>query len=86
MSTPRSDVGDAISQAISQAGTVLSVSDLDVSRVKLGVALRLLNAAGWDVFDVSEVVPDYRSGNARVDFALMAPPRGQAGPRQFRRS
>ena len=70
MSTPRSDVRDAISQA----SAVLSVGDLDVSRVKLGVALRLLNAAGWDVFDVSEVVPDYRSGNARVDFALMSSP------------
>ena len=74
MSTPRSDVRDAISQAIFQASAVLSVGDLDVSHVKLGVALRLLNAVGWDVFDVSEVVPGYRSGNARVDFALMSSP------------
>lgn len=76
MSTPRNDARDGISQAISQAGAILSVGDLDVSRVKLGVALRLLNAAGWDVFDVLEVIPDYRTGNARVDFALMAQPPG----------
>lgn len=76
MSTPRIDARDGISQAISQAGAVLSSGDLDVSRVKLGVALRLLNAAGWDVFDVSQVVPDYRTGNARVDFTLMASPPG----------
>lgn len=36
----------------------------------------MLNAAGGDVFDVSEVLPDYRTGNARVAFALMAPPPG----------
>ena len=76
MSTPRIDARDGISQAISQAGAVLSSGDLDVSRVRLGVALRLLNAAGWDVFDVSQVVPDYRTGNARVDFTLMASPPG----------
>ena len=76
MSTPRVDARDGISEAISQAGAVLSSGDLDVSRVKLGVALRLLNAAGWDVFDVSQVVPDYRTGNARVDFTLMASPPG----------
>ena len=76
VSTPRVDARDGISQAISQAGALLSSGDLDVSRVKLGVALRLLNAAGWDVFDVSQVLPDYRTGNARVDFTLMASPPG----------
>ena len=80
MSTPRSDVRDAISQAISQASAILSVEDLDVISVKLGVVLRLLNAAGWDVFDVSEVVPDYRAGNARVDFALISSPHRASQP------
>ncbi len=47
----------------------------------LGVVLRLLDAAGWDVFDVSQVVPDYPTGYGRVDFALKpAPSRGVSRP------
>ena len=53
-------------------GAVPTLEDLDLSSVKLGVVLRLLNAAGWDVFDISEVVPDYPTGNGKVDFALVA--------------
>ena len=72
---------EAISSAVAHIGTIPALEDLDVSSVRLGVVLRLLNAAGWDVFDVSQVVPDYQTGNARVDFALMASPsRGAGGP------
>ena len=63
---------EAISNAVSGIGVILALEDLDVSSVKLGVLLRLLNAAGWDVFDVSEVIPDYPTGNGKVDFALVA--------------
>ena len=31
---------------------------------------RLLSLAGWDTFDVSQVVPEYTVGNRRVDYAL----------------
>ena len=70
---------EAIYGAVAQIGTIPALEDLDVSSVKLGVVLRLLNAAGWDVFDVSQVVPDYPTGNGRVDFALMASPSRGAG-------
>ncbi len=72
---------DAIYDAVAGIGAIPALENLDVSSVKLGVVLRLLNAAGWDVFDVSQVVPDYPTGNSRIDFALMAPPsRGSGGP------
>ena len=32
--------------------------------------LRLLSLAGWDTFDVSQVVPEYTVGTRRVDYAL----------------
>ena len=72
---------EAIYDAVSGIGAILALEELDVSSVKMGVVLRLLNAAGWDVFDVFQVVPDYPTGNGRVDFALMAPPsRGASRP------
>ena len=72
---------EAIYDALVQIGAIPTLDDLDVSSIKLGVVLRLLNAAGWDVFDVSQVVPDYATGNGKVDFALMASPnRGAGGP------
>ena len=49
------------------------------------VVLRLLTAAGWDVFDLSQVMPGYIAGNRSIDFALMPPgqPRGAVSPRVF---
>ena len=72
---------ETISIAVAGIGAISALEELDVGSVKLGVVLRLLNAAGWDVFEVSEVVPDYPAGNGKVDFALMAvPSRGTGGP------
>ena len=65
---------EAIYDAVAGIGAIPALEDLEASSVKLGVVLRLLNAAGWDVFDVSQVVPDYPTGNGRIDFALMASP------------
>ncbi len=72
---------EAIYDAVAGIGTISALEDLDVSSGKLGVVLRLLNAAGWDVFDVSQVVPDYPTGNGRADFTLMsASTRGVGSP------
>lgn len=68
----KGNYNEAISIAVAHVGAIPALEELDVSSVKLGVVLRLLNAAGWDVFDVSDVVPDYPTGNGKVDFALMA--------------
>ena len=72
---------EAISIAVAGIGAIPALEDLDLSSIKLGVVLRLLDAAGWDVFDVSQVVPDYPTGNGKVDFALVATSsRGTGGP------
>ena len=38
--------------------------------MKQAVVLRVLDAAGWSAFDLSEVEPDFQVGSARVDYAL----------------
>ena len=77
----KGNYGEAISGAVASIGAIPALEDLDIGSVKLGVVLRLLDAAGWDVFDVSQVVPDYPTGNGRADFALMAAPsRGTGSP------
>ncbi len=43
---------NAIYDAVAEIGAISALEDLDVSSVKLGVVLRLLNAAGWAAFDV----------------------------------
>ena len=59
-----------IAQAVEQIRNTVSLSVLDESATKQGVVLNLLRLAGWDTFDVSQVVPEYRVGNRRVDYAL----------------
>ena len=59
-----------IAQEVERIKSSVSLRTLDESATKQGVVLRLLNLAGWDTFDVSEVVPGYTVGNRRVDYAL----------------
>ena len=58
---------EAISIAVAGIGAIPLLETWNVSSVRLGVVLRLLNSAGWDVFDISEVVPDYPTSNGKVD-------------------
>ena len=77
----KGNYNEAISSAVAGIGAIPALEDLGLGSVKLGVALRLLNAAGWDAFDISEVVPDYPAGNGKVDIALLAASsRGPSGP------
>lgn len=46
---------------------LLTVSEAQTSQ---GIVLPILNNLGWDVFDTSEVTPEYSVGGRRVDFAL----------------
>ena len=61
---------ETIARAVEQIKTTGLLRSLDESATKQGVVLRLLYLAGWNTFDVSEVVPEYTVGNLRVDFAL----------------
>lgn len=76
---PRINYRDAISQAAVYVNALPDLEELSQSAIKQGIVLRVLSAAGWDTFDLSEVQPDYRSGNTTIDFALMSPssPRGR---------
>ena len=47
-----------------------SIPTLDEASVKQGVILRILNALGWDTFDIEEVRPEHSVGIRRVDYVL----------------
>ena len=59
-----------IAEYLAEIKNTLAQRDLDESATKRGVVLRLLSLAGWDVFNVSEVTPEYTVGGGRVDYAL----------------
>ena len=75
---PRSSNRDAISQAVSDINAMPSMEELSTTAIKQGVVLRVLSAAGWNAFDLSEVEPEYRTGNTRIDFALKSQSPGRA--------
>ena len=74
---PRMSHRDTISQAVFDVNSMESIDDLTPSAIKQGIVLRLLSAAGWNAFDLSEVEPEYRIGTNKVDFALKSPPAGR---------
>ena len=81
----RSDYSESISQAVSAIRDMPSLEGRSKAAIAQAVVLRLLAAAGWDVFDLSQVMPGYITGNSNVDFALMPPgqPKGAVSPRVF---
>ena len=60
----------AIAQAVEYIKESLPLRTLDESATKQGVVLRLLSLAGWNPYDVLEVVPEHSVGSRRVDYAL----------------
>ena len=81
----RADYRESISQAISGIRDMPSLEGRSKAAIAQAVVLRMLAAAGWDVFDLSQVMPGYMTGNSSVDFALLPPgqPRGAVSPRVF---
>ena len=81
----RADCRESISQAVSGIRDMPSLEGRSKAAIAQAVVLRLLAAAGWDVFDLSQVMPGYITGNSNVDFALLSSgqPRGAASPRMF---
>ena len=81
----RADCMESISQAVSGIRDIPSLEGRSKAAIAQAVVLRLLAAAGWDVFDLSQVMPGYITGNSNVDFALLSSgqPRGAASPRMF---
>ena len=81
----RADYSESISQAVSGIRDTPSLGARSKAAIAQAVVLRLLASAGWDVFDLSQVMPGYITGNSNVDFALMSPsqPKGAVSPRVF---
>ena len=83
----RADYRESISQAVSGIRDMPSLDGRSKAAIAQAVVLRLLAAAGWDVFDLSQVMPGYITGNRNIDFALMPPtpgrPKGAVSPSVF---
>ena len=73
----RADYRESISQAVSGIRDMPSLESRSKAAIAQAVVLRMLAAAGWDVFDLSQVMPGYTTGNRSIDFALMSPPPGR---------
>ena len=76
----RPNYRDAIFQAVSDISRSPSLNELNESAMKQTVVMRVLDAAGWSAFNLSEIEPEYQIGSSRVDYALKsaASPRAQA--------
>ena len=80
------DYRESISQAVSGIRGIPSLEGRSKAAIAQAVVLRLLVAAGWDVFDLSQVMPGYITGNKSIDFALMpspGQPKGAVPPSVF---
>ena len=64
-------VTESITQAVEQIRSTVLTRSLDESATKQSVVLRMLGLCGWDLFDLSQVAPEYTVGSRRVDYALM---------------
>ena len=69
----RPNYSDAIIRAVSDINRTPSLAELNETSMKQAVVLRVLDAAGWNAFDLAEVEPDFQVGTAKVDYALKAP-------------
>ena len=79
------DHRESISQSVSGIRDLSSLEGRSNTAIVQAVVLRLLAAAEWDVFDLSQVMPGHVTGKSNVDFALMSPgqPRGTVSPSVF---
>ena len=73
---PRPDDNDAIARAVAGINAIAPGDLKGRASVSQGVVLRLLDAAGWDVFDPSQVRPGYSSVGREISYALMTPQNG----------
>ena len=64
-------MAETIARAVEQISGNESLMSLDESATKQMVVLRLLGLAGWDIHDMSDVMPEHAVGSRRVDYALL---------------
>ncbi len=46
------------------------VADFDEAATKQAIILPILQMLGWNIFDVAEVMPEFSTGDGRVDYSL----------------
>ena len=63
-----------LERALIKAREKMLSSALSEAQVSQGPVKSILQALGWDTFDIDSVVPEYSVGNRRVDYALKATP------------
>ena len=63
-------MNDRLTAVIERVRSDESIPALDEANVKQGVILPVLNALGWDPFNIDEVKPEYSVGGGNVDYAL----------------
>ena len=63
-------MNDRLTTEIERIRSNPSIPSLDEAAVKQGVIMRILNALGWDTFDIEEVKPEHSVGSRKVDYAL----------------
>ena len=63
-------MNDRLTAVIERVRSDESIPALDEANVKQGVILPVLQALGWDPFDIEEVKPEHSVGSRRVDYVL----------------
>ena len=61
---------DRLAAEIERIRSDESIQSLDEANVKLGVILPVLNALGWNPFNINEVRPEYPVQGGNVDYSL----------------
>ena len=77
---PRPGDKDAIARAVAGINAIAPGDLKGRVSVSQGVVLRLLDAADWEVFDLSQVRPGHNSGGRETGYALMTPQDGSGEP------
>ena len=67
-------MNEPLEKALVKAREKLLSNVLNEAQVSQGPVRSILQALGWDTFDVDIVVPEYTVGSRRVDYALKANP------------
>ena len=63
-------MNDRLTAVIERVRSDESIPALDEANVKQGVILPVLQALGWDPFDIEEVKPEYSVSSGNVDYSL----------------
>ena len=64
-------MAETIAEAVEHIRSAVLKTSLDEAATKQSIVLRLLGHCGWDLFDLSQVEPEYTVGTRRVDYALL---------------